>query len=39
MSKKLHKALLSSLLLSCSLPAFSSDYITENLSTYMRKGA
>ena len=39
MSKKLHKALLSSLLLSCSLPAFSSDYITENLGTYMRKGA
>lgn len=39
MSKKLHKALLSSLLLSCSLPAFSSDYITENLSTYIRKGA
>lgn len=39
MSKKLHKVLLSSLLLSCSLPAFSSDYITENLSTYMRKGA
>lgn len=39
MSKKLHKVLLSSLLLGCSLPAFSSDYITENLSTYMRKGA
>ena len=39
MSKRLHKVLLSSLLLSCSLPAFSSDYITENLSTYMRKGA
>ena len=39
MSKKLHKALLSSLLLGCSFPAFSSDYITENLSTYMRKGA
>ena len=38
MSKKLHKVLLS-LLLGCSLPAFSSDYITENLSTYMRKGA
>lgn len=38
MSKKLHKVLLSSLLC-CSLPAFSSDYITENLSTYMRKGA
>lgn len=38
MSKKLHKVLLSSLL-GCSLPAFSSDYITENLSTYMRKGA
>lgn len=39
MSKKLHKALLSSLLLSCSLPSLSADYITENLSTYMRKGA
>lgn len=39
MSKRLHKVLLSSLLLGCSLPAFSSDYITENLSTYMRKGA
>ena len=39
MSKKLHKVLLSSLLLGCSLPTFSSDYITENLSTYMRKGA
>ena len=38
MSKKLHKVLLSSLL-GCSLPTFSSDYITENLSTYMRKGA
>ena len=38
MSKRLHKVLLSSLLC-CSLPAFSSDYITENLSTYMRKGA
>lgn len=39
MSKKLHKFLLSSLFLASSLPAFSSDYITENLSTYMRKGA
>lgn len=39
MSKKLRKFLLSSLLLTTSLPAFSSDYITENLSTYMRKGA
>ena len=39
MSKRLHKVLLSSLLLGCSLPAFSSDYITANLSTYMRKGA
>lgn len=39
MLKKLHKVVLSSLLLSCSLPAFSADYITENLSTYMRKGA
>jgi hypothetical protein len=39
MSKRLHKVLLSSLLLGCSFPAFSSDYITENLSTYMRKGA
>ncbi len=39
MSKRLHKVLLYSLLLGCSLPAFSSDYITENLSTYMRKGA
>ena len=39
MSKRLNKVLLSSLLLGCSFPAFSSDYITENLSTYMRKGA
>lgn len=39
MSKKSHKILFSSLLLSCSIPAFSTDYITENLSTYMRKGA
>lgn len=39
MSKKLRKFLLSSLLLTTSLPAFSADYITENLSTYMRKGA
>ena len=39
MSKRLHKVLLSSLLLGCSLPAFSSDYITENLCTYMRKRA
>lgn len=31
--------LLACLLLGTSLPAFSADYITENLSTYMRKGA
>lgn len=31
--------LLACCLLGCSFPAFSADYITENLSTYMRKGA
>ena len=39
MSKKLKTFLLASLLLTSSLPVFSTDYITENLSTYMRKGA
>lgn len=39
MSKKLRKFLFSSLLLTTALPAFSTDYVTENLSTYMRKGA
>lgn len=37
--KKMTSALVTSLLLGSSLPAFSADYITENLSTYMRKGA
>lgn len=37
--KKHFSALLAGILLSTSLPSFSADYITENLSTYMRKGA
>ncbi|AFU18836.1 TIGR04211 family SH3 domain-containing protein [Actinobacillus suis] len=36
---KRKSTLLACLLLGASLPAFSADYITENLSTYMRKGA
>lgn len=36
---KRKSTLLACLLLGTSLPAFSADYITENLSTYMRKGA
>ncbi|WGE59890.1 TIGR04211 family SH3 domain-containing protein [Actinobacillus equuli] len=36
---KRKSTLLACLLLVTSLPAFSVDYITENLSTYMRKGA
>jgi len=36
---KRKSALLACFLLGSSLPAFSADYITENLSTYMRKGA
>ncbi|WGE90016.1 TIGR04211 family SH3 domain-containing protein [Actinobacillus arthritidis] len=36
---KRKSALFVCLLLGSSLPAFSADYITENLSTYMRKGA
>ncbi|VEI45491.1 SH3 domain-containing protein [Actinobacillus equuli] len=36
---KRKSTLLACLLLGTSLPAFSVDYITENLSTYMRKGA
>lgn len=39
MSNKLRKFLFSLLLLTTALPAFSTDYVTENLSTYMRKGA
>ncbi len=39
MTKSLHKAVIASFLLGSTLPAFSADYITENLSTYMRKGA
>ncbi|WGE76156.1 TIGR04211 family SH3 domain-containing protein [Actinobacillus equuli] len=35
---KRKSTLLACLLLGTSLPAFSADYITENLSTYMRKG-
>ncbi|OOR99359.1 hypothetical protein B0187_05990 [Haemophilus paracuniculus] len=37
--KKMTSALLASLFLGSALPAFSADYITENLNTYMRKGA
>ena len=39
MKKKLRTALLSALLLGASTQAFAADYIAENLSTYMRKGA
>lgn len=39
MTKSLRKAVITSFLLGSTLPAFSADYITENLSTYMRKGA
>lgn len=39
MKKSLRKAVIASFLLGSTLPAFSADYITENLSTYMRKGA
>lgn len=39
MTKNLRKAVIASFLLGSTLPAFSADYITENLSTYMRKGA
>lgn len=39
MKKKLRTALLSAVLLGASTQAFAADYITENLSTYMRKGA
>ena len=39
MKKKLRTALLSAVLLSASTQAFAADYIAENLSTYMRKGA
>lgn len=39
MTKSLRKAIIASFLLGSTLPAFSADYITENLSTYMRKGA
>ncbi|AWI51541.1 hypothetical protein AM202_0096 [Actinobacillus minor 202] len=39
MTKSLRKAVIASFLLGSTLPAFSADYITENLSTYMRKGA
>ncbi|AKO48315.1 TIGR04211 family SH3 domain-containing protein [[Haemophilus] ducreyi] len=35
----LKRTLLACLALSCSFPSYSADYITENLSTYMRKGA
>lgn len=37
--KKMRTALVASLLFGSALPAFSADYITENLNTYMRKGA
>ena len=39
MKKKLRTALLSAVLLGASTQAFAADYIAENLSTYMRKGA
>ena len=39
MKRKLRTALLSAVLLGASTQAFAADYITENLSTYMRKGA
>ena len=39
MKKKLRTALLSAVLLGASAQAFAADYIAENLSTYMRKGA
>ena len=39
MKKKLRTALLTAVLLGASTQAFAADYITENLSTYMRKGA
>ena len=39
MEKKLRTALLSAVLLGASTQAFAADYIAENLSTYMRKGA
>jgi len=39
MKKKLRTALLSAVLLGASVQAFAADYIAENLSTYMRKGA
>lgn len=39
MTKSLRKAVIASFLLGSTLSAFSADYITENLSTYMRKGA
>lgn len=39
MLKRIAPALLACFLLSLSFSAFSADYITENLSTYMRKGA
>lgn len=39
MKKKLRTALLSAVLLGTSAQAFAADYIAENLSTYMRKGA
>ena len=39
MKKKLRTALLYALLLGASTQAFAADYIAENLSTYMRKGA
>lgn len=39
MKKKLRSALLASLFLGATTQTFAADYITENLSTYMRKGA
>ena len=39
MKKKLRTSLLSAVLLGASTQAFAADYIAENLSTYMRKGA
>ncbi len=39
MTKGFRKAMIVSFLLGSSFPAFSADYITENLTTYMRKGA
>lgn len=39
MKKKLRTALLSAVLLGASTQAFAADYIAENLSIYMRKGA